>query len=70
LAATPRTDEAGATPVDTAAEEAAFRLHSLQQAHANQKHYDASDEELLSLYEQMLLIRRFEEKAGSSTASV
>jgi pyruvate dehydrogenase E1 component alpha subunit len=64
LAATPRTDEAGATPVDTAAEEAAFRLHSLQQAHANQKHYDASDEELLSLYEQMLLIRRFEEKAG------
>lgn len=41
-----------------------FALRSLQQAHANNKRYDASDEELLDFYEQMLLIRRFEEKAG------
>uniref|UniRef100_UPI00403F80E9 pyruvate dehydrogenase (acetyl-transferring) E1 component subunit alpha n=1 Tax=Novosphingobium sp. ZN18A2 TaxID=3079861 RepID=UPI00403F80E9 len=41
-----------------------FALHSLQQAHANNKRYDASDEELLHYYEQMTLIRRFEEKAG------
>ena len=46
------------------AEEAAFALRSLQQAHANNKRYDASDEELLKFYEQMVLIRRFEEKAG------
>jgi len=50
--------------VDPATEEATFRLHSLQQAHANQRHYDASDDELLNFYEQMLLIRRFEERAG------
>jgi pyruvate dehydrogenase E1 component alpha subunit len=45
-------------------DEATFALRSLQQAHANNKRYDASDEELLKLYEQMVLIRRFEEKAG------
>ncbi|WP_226793377.1 pyruvate dehydrogenase (acetyl-transferring) E1 component subunit alpha [Altererythrobacter sp. CC-YST694] len=41
-----------------------FALHSLQEAHAQQKRYQASDEELLDLYEKMLLIRRFEERAG------
>lgn len=41
-----------------------FALHSLQEAHAQQKRYEASDEELLDLYEKMLLIRRFEERAG------
>jgi len=41
-----------------------FRLHSLQEAHGKEKRYKASKEELLSFYEQMLLIRRFEEKAG------
>jgi len=46
------------------AEEADFALRSLQQAHANHTRYDASDEELLKFYEQMVLIRRFEEKAG------
>ena len=39
-------------------------LRSLQEAHVANKRYAASDEELLSLYEQMLLIRRFEERAG------
>ncbi|MFX8466387.1 hypothetical protein ABTL61_19200, partial [Acinetobacter baumannii] len=45
-------------------DEAAFALRSLQQAHANNKQYDASDDELLNFYEQMVLIRRFEERAG------
>ena len=59
-----RKASAAPSPVDRATEDAAFRLHSLQQTHANQRHYDASDAELLEFYEQMLLIRRFEEKAG------
>jgi pyruvate dehydrogenase E1 component alpha subunit len=39
-------------------------LRSLQDAYVANPRYDASDEELLRLYQQMLLIRRFEEKAG------
>lgn len=39
-------------------------LRSLQDAHAANRRYGASDDELLHFYEQMLLIRRFEEKAG------
>ena len=50
--------------VDPGTDAASHELRSLQQAHANQKHYDASDAELLEFYEQMLLIRRFEERAG------
>ena len=45
-------------------DEETFALRSLQQSHANNRLYDASDEELLHFYEQMVLIRRFEEKAG------
>lgn len=41
-----------------------FALRSLQEAHAAKRRYDASDDELLHFYEQMLLIRRFEERAG------
>jgi pyruvate dehydrogenase E1 component alpha subunit len=41
-----------------------FALHSLQEAHGNDRRYKASDEELLHFYSQMLLIRRFEERAG------
>jgi pyruvate dehydrogenase E1 component alpha subunit len=54
----------GEALVDPATEQATFHLHSLQQSHANNRHYDASDDELLGFYEQMLLIRRFEERAG------
>ena len=50
--------------VDPGTDAASHELRSLQQAHANQKHYEASDAELLEFYEQMLLIRRFEERAG------
>jgi pyruvate dehydrogenase E1 component alpha subunit len=42
----------------------AFKLKSLQAQHEKAGAYKASDEEKLALYEQMLLIRRFEEKAG------
>ena len=41
-----------------------FALRSLQEAHTANRRYAASDEELLRFYEQMLLIRRFEERAG------
>jgi pyruvate dehydrogenase E1 component alpha subunit len=41
-----------------------FALHSLQQAHEAKPSYDASTEQMLDFYEQMLLIRRFEERAG------
>lgn len=41
-----------------------FMLHSLQEAFDADKRYDASVEEMLHFYEQMLLIRRFEERAG------
>ncbi len=50
--------------IDPGTEEASIALHSLQQAHANDRHYDASDAQLMEFYEQMLLIRRFEERAG------
>lgn len=53
-----------AAPATAQEDEATFALRSLQQAHANNKRFDASDEELLHFYEQMVLIRRFEEKAG------
>nr|WP_137678370.1 pyruvate dehydrogenase (acetyl-transferring) E1 component subunit alpha [Parerythrobacter lutipelagi] len=46
-----------ATPED-------FVLHSLQEEHEKSPKFDASPEQLLHFYEQMLLIRRFEEKAG------
>jgi len=39
-------------------------MNSLQQAFAQSRRFDASPEQLLNFYEQMLLIRRFEEKAG------
>lgn len=41
-----------------------FALRSLQDEHESDKRFKASDDELLTLYERMLLIRRFEERAG------
>ena len=41
-----------------------FVLHSLQEAFEKNKTFDASEEQMLKFYEQMLLIRRFEERAG------
>lgn len=61
-----KTRSPAAEPViaSSVADEADFALRSLQQAHTNHTRYDASDEELMKFYEQMVLIRRFEEKAG------
>ena len=47
-----------------AAADEPFALRSLQDALEASPRYAASDDELLNFYEQMLLIRRFEEKAG------
>ena len=41
-----------------------FALRSLAETHAADRRYKATKEELLHFYEQMLLIRRFEERAG------
>ena len=41
-----------------------FELRSLQDMFDQQRRYGASKDELLTFYEQMLLIRRFEETAG------
>ena len=41
-----------------------FILHSLQEEFEKAKRFDASDDQMLEFYRQMLLIRRFEEKAG------
>ena len=41
-----------------------FELRSLQERFEESRRYGASKDELLTFYEQMLLIRRFEEKAG------
>ena len=46
------------------AENPEFALHSLQEEFEKAKRYDASSEQLRQFYEQMLLIRRFEERAG------
>jgi len=41
-----------------------FTLHSLQEAHEKSPRFDADVDQMLGFYEQMLLIRRFEERAG------
>ncbi|QZD95394.1 pyruvate dehydrogenase (acetyl-transferring) E1 component subunit alpha [Qipengyuania gelatinilytica] len=46
------------------AENPEFALHSLQEEFEKNKRFDASTEQMQSFYEQMLLIRRFEERAG------
>ena len=52
------------SPESSAAADDNFALRSLQDEHGEQKRYDASTEEFLEFYEKMLLIRRFEERAG------
>jgi pyruvate dehydrogenase E1 component alpha subunit len=58
-----------AKPAAKAAKKAAatgddFELRSLQQTFEQDRRFTASKDQLLHFYEQMLLIRRFEEKAG------
>ena len=61
MAKAPRSKKA---PSKSPAEDSDFILHSLQDALEKERRYDASKEQLLHFYEQMLLIRRFEERAG------
>jgi pyruvate dehydrogenase E1 component alpha subunit len=60
--AKPAPRRAAAKPAPVEGED--FRLHSLQETHGKDRRYKAGKDELLHFYEQMLLIRRFEEKAG------
>ncbi len=53
------TGDAAAPPDDSD-----FILRSLQTEFEEQKRFNATPEQMLKFYEQMLLIRRFEEKAG------
>ena len=46
------------------ADDDAHALRKLQETHSANRRYAASDAELLKLYEQMVTIRRFEERAG------
>jgi len=61
LARAPRNKK---TATKSPAEDTDFVLHSLQAALEKQRRYSASKDEMLHFYEQMLLIRRFEERAG------
>ncbi|MXP28521.1 pyruvate dehydrogenase (acetyl-transferring) E1 component subunit alpha [Porphyrobacter algicida] len=56
--------KAAASTEEQAERDLEFALHSLQEEHRKQPRYDASMDEMLHFYEQMLLIRRFEERAG------
>ena len=58
MAKAPRSTKSDAADADH------FILHSLQEAHEAKRSYDATPEQMLDFYEQMLLIRRFEERAG------
>lgn len=61
-AASAKAEPAPASAPDSA--DALPALHALQESFEANRRYQASDAELLRFYEQMLLIRRFEERAG------
>ncbi|MEY4722060.1 MAG: pyruvate dehydrogenase (acetyl-transferring) component subunit alpha, partial [Pseudomonadota bacterium] len=61
LARSVKPGKAAATP---ATADETFALRSLQAAHEANLRFAASDDQLLRFYEQMVLIRRFEERAG------
>jgi len=58
------TPRIGAADLPAPAEGGNFALSSLQQNFEKDRRFKADEAQLLSFYEQMLLIRRFEEKAG------
>src|SRR5687768_16097783 len=59
---TKQSSQEAAAKSDTSGE--MFALRSLQETFDEDRRYGAGKDELLAFYEQMLLIRRFEEKAG------
>ncbi len=62
--AKPTKAPAGKSAAEPAKSGDGFELRSLQEAFDRRRRYKAGTDELLHFYEQMLLIRRFEEKAG------
>ena len=64
MAKAPRKAKTSAPAAQANSETEDFALRSLQQELEKQKRFAASDEQMLHFYEQMLLIRRFEERAG------
>ena len=61
---TTRATKASAPQTQAPSDDPDFILHSLQEEFEANKSFAASDEQMLEFYRQMLLIRRFEEKAG------
>ncbi|MBO0749529.1 MAG: pyruvate dehydrogenase (acetyl-transferring) E1 component subunit alpha [Porphyrobacter sp.] len=61
---TPKKPAKPAAAAKSAAEDESFALRSLQDEFEKDRRFKASQEQLLHFYEQMLLIRRFEERAG------
>jgi pyruvate dehydrogenase E1 component alpha subunit len=57
-----KTKQAGASKATESDDN--FALRSLQDSLEEQERFEASEDQLMHFYEQMLLIRRFEEKAG------
>ncbi len=55
---------AGKSAAKSAQSDAGFELRSLQDRLVKDRRFKASEAELLNFYEKMLLIRRFEERAG------
>ena len=64
MAKAPRKAKTSAPAAQANSDTEDFALRSLQQELEKQKRFAASDEQMLHFYEQMLLIRRFEERAG------
>ena len=63
-AASPASKKPAKAAAKPAAHDGSFALHSLQEKFEKDRRFKASKEQLLHFYEQMLLIRRFEERAG------
>lgn len=64
MARAPRKKQTSASKASRSDNDVDFALRSLQEEHRKKPRYDASEQEMLHFYEQMLLIRRFEERAG------
>ncbi|MEP3051709.1 MAG: pyruvate dehydrogenase (acetyl-transferring) E1 component subunit alpha [Erythrobacter sp.] len=61
---TTKSKSTGTSSAKVKADNDEFELASLQEEFEKKKRFNAKPEQLLEFYEQMLLIRRFEEKAG------
>ncbi|QWC58117.1 pyruvate dehydrogenase (acetyl-transferring) E1 component subunit alpha [Erythrobacter sp. 3-20A1M] len=64
MAKSPSAKSAPKNKAATPEQDEDFALHSLQETLEKDPSFDANDDQMLHFYEQMLLIRRFEERAG------